>query len=179
MSDSLKPLSSIYAKWKGHMIPEAHKAIKFGFESERKRVSGKPFIVLGYERSMHYDMLDTYICLLEGFSEERLAIDFLDDWVSKKLPESLKHESRNGSSWHHVSERDDQQIFKREDSSVIRQVYLRSFQIEWMPIYYYRKFQLEVLAVEKHDIIDVGIMSYCGDDDDWYYYFKLKGEKLV
>jgi len=176
MSTTL-PLCQIHPSWRGSIIPSAFEALARGIERERNRLSGSAFLALTFRQEFDYDGLTEYLELLRGFSDEAVAIHYVEETAAQALTASLTTPSYSEHRrWRHDQSRDNERFKEKHESPFVRGVHLRGFKTlndsGFDSIY----FQFEVVRVSDPSVIGPDLLSYFDAESEWVDYFISKGK---
>lgn len=159
------------------MNPTAFDTLLRGIERENVRLDGTTFITLSFRQEYDYDGLEESMELLEGFSDETSAIDYVEQLTTKTLKETLTEPYEWGNStWRHDSPNDNMRFKAGQKNSFVECVYLRSFEATLDTGYNTKKFQFEVLRVTLPRVIDISLFMYCDAEEEWVRYLMSKGK---
>ncbi len=159
------------------MIPSAFDALTRGIERERSRLSGLSFLTLAFRQAYDYDGLSENLELLEGFSDEAVAIHYVEQLTEQALSASLAAPGYGNYVWRHDPSRDNQRFKANHESSLVRGVHFRSFKVLNDSGYDSKYFQVEVVRVNYPAVFGPDLLTYYDAESEWVAYFVSKGEE--
>ncbi|TFH34608.1 MAG: hypothetical protein E4G99_09155 [Anaerolineales bacterium] len=170
-------LSGIHPGWRGSLISSDFNALTRGIECERARLFGLSFITLRFVQDYDYDGVAESLQLLEGFSDEARAIQYVDQMAEQALTASLAEPRWRSSDWHLYVSSDYLRIQPDQEGSLVRCVHQRSFKMTLEHGFELKNFRFEVLCVELPEVIGPDLFTYCDAEAEWVDYFISKGEE--
>ncbi len=170
-------LSEIHYSWRGGLIPSSFDALTRGIESEESRLCNSSFLTLTFRQEYDYDGLMEYLELLEGFSDEATAIQYVEQVTAQNLSASLAEPGYGNYRWRHDASRDDERFKTNRESPLVRCRHLRSFKILNDSGYDSKYVQFEVLCVNPAAVLGPELFAYYDAESEWVGYFISRGEE--
>ena len=167
----LKPLSDIHPEWGGSVVESFHARIKERAEELTLQMKQSRFLVFAIEERMSYDSYNVYVPTLELFSTLEEAQEYANDWIAKAIPRVLQEQSSSYQSWEHLAEYDNKAFWQGSPQKELEPKLVLSFVAEADPTYYWRRFQLEALALHGSNLTAAVLFNYFDDVQAWTHFF--------
>lgn len=167
-------LSEIFPGWQGRLIPSARDALLSGFECEKNRLDGLPFITVLYLQDYDEDGLMKSLQLFEGFTDKASAVQSLDQLVERTLLDSIETTGDEPYRSRQDQQKDNIRFVQGHENAGVCSVYLRSFKTQIFPGFDSKYFQYEVLHLRRPKAFGPDLFAYFNDERVWVDYFILK-----
>lgn len=163
--------------WKGSLTPSSFEYLCQGIERENDRLNDSLFIVLLFHRELDYDGFTDYIELLEGFSEEKDVISFVDKICENSLSLAIAKPSYGKYQWSIDSSSNNKRFDSRHENQFVKCVHFRSLKLvngsDYDAIYY----EFEALKIVNPQTVGPALFDYLQEETEWVNYLIKKGKE--
>lgn len=170
-----KPLSLINPSWQLKLIPSAVDAAIRGVEREKIRLAGSTYLALLFRREYDYDGLTKYLQILEGFTDESAAVDYVNQVAERTLVVLLSVRENGNRRWFHDVSCNGIRFVENHDSPLVQGVHMKSFRVRYSLGYDSKYFQFEVLRVRNPVVIGPDLFGYFDEEGAWAHYLIERG----
>jgi len=168
-------LDQIYPKWKGSVVSAYFDQLMRGIERENDRLAGMPFVAFEFVRDVDYDGLTEALQLIEGFSNETEAVEYVDWLAEASLAAEIAKSRWNSPDWRLSIRRDHLRPPDAPEYAPVRCVHQRSLQLSMEHGYDSKESRFEVLAVSEPNVVGPALFAYCDAQEEWTSFLAARG----
>lgn len=173
----MRPLTGICPSWEGNYIESVYQDLLSGLEIENKRLAGCKFLVVGTTQELCIDGIYRFIDVLEGFTNEQSAREYIEKVFQDRSEMILKRVTLGGDYYWSIKANDtDISDLSVVENEQVNRILLRCFYAFDGSGFHHQRMELDLFEIHSTSPLEPALLSYYEDESLWKRWLIDKGE---